>query len=212
MIFSCVSSSLLIEKWNDPSFKSSSIRKMLVIAIRKNKIQRRIWEDAFIKELVSQNVAATASYSLFPNDLPGTNQILETVQKNNFDGILVSHTLPTETNLTYIEGNNPAYIQNYELITDYYIISGNAMLRYYHYWPRYYNHYYKIEHGYTNVEKFDRQCINVWTTGSNGHIIYSATSKTPDFETSKNAQYDISSLVVKDLIRNHVINKKRQTK
>ncbi|MCX6150338.1 MAG: hypothetical protein NTX22_07455 [Ignavibacteriales bacterium] len=78
LLESC-SSSILVDVWNDPTFNESPLKKILIIAIRKDPVQRRIWEDAFIGELSKHGVKATSSYSLFPDALPDSNQIFETV-------------------------------------------------------------------------------------------------------------------------------------
>jgi len=50
IVMESCSSSVLVDEWIDPSFHESSLKKILIIAIRKNPIQRRIWEDAFVSE------------------------------------------------------------------------------------------------------------------------------------------------------------------
>ena len=87
LIESC-SSSKLVDIWNDTSFQEPPLKKILIIAVRRDPVQRRIWEDAFVRELSRYSVYSTASYNLFPNELPDTNQVAETVQEKGFDGIL----------------------------------------------------------------------------------------------------------------------------
>ena len=72
---------------------NSPLKKILVIAVRKDAVWRRIWEDAFVAEFSNDGVKAIASYNLFPNALPDTNQVAGAVQENEFDGILVNRPL-----------------------------------------------------------------------------------------------------------------------
>ena len=104
LISGCASSSL-VDKWHDPGYQAPSLGKMLVIAVRKNETKRRIWEDAFAGELAKHGVAATTSYSLFPDAPPDTEQVKTTVQANNYDAILVVLRLPSEKDLQYIHGS-----------------------------------------------------------------------------------------------------------
>ncbi|MGA9294939.1 MAG: hypothetical protein WBV81_20295, partial [Ignavibacteriaceae bacterium] len=50
------SSSTLVDVWNDPSYHESPLKNILVIAIRRNPVQRRIWEDAFVGDLSKHGV------------------------------------------------------------------------------------------------------------------------------------------------------------
>ena len=97
------SSSSLVDVWKDPSYHDPPLKKIFVIAIRKDQVQRRIWEDAFVSELSKHGVAAIPSYSLFQNVLPDTNQVIQTVQEKGFDGILITRLLIRETEIHYVE-------------------------------------------------------------------------------------------------------------
>jgi hypothetical protein len=192
----CVSSSRLVDTWHDPSFHATPLGTMLVIAIRKDATKRRIWEDAFVGELVKHGVTAKPSYTMFPDAPPDTNQVIATVKANGFDGILVILSLPTETNTHYIAGYTslvPDY--RYRPYTD-------------PYWSRYWTYYREIEHpGYTDSQHVDIRAIDVSTTGVNGRMIWSATSRTPDPGTVKDVQQWIAGLVIADLAKRSIINK-----
>jgi hypothetical protein len=184
-------SSTLVDKWHDPSFKAPPLSKMLVIAVRKEATKRRIWEDAFTGELVKHGVAATSSYSLFPDAPPDTNQVIATAQANGFDGILVILRLPTETNTHYVQG----YItveQNVNSLS---------------YWQRYGSYYREIEHpGYVDSQKVAIRAIDVTTTGNGGKMIWSATSRTPDPGSVTDVQRGIAGLVISELAQRSIIS------
>jgi hypothetical protein len=189
----CASSSL-VNLWRDPSYKALPLGKMLVIAVRKDATKRRIWEDAFTGELVKNGVTAISSYSLFPDVPPDTTQILATAQANGFDGILVVLRLPTETNRQYIQG--------------YTTTEQNVQFSYY--WQRYWTTYRDIEHpGYVDSQTVDIRTIDVTTTGNNAHLIWSATSRTPDPSSVTDAQNGIAGLVISELTRQNIITSKK---
>jgi hypothetical protein len=190
LVCGCASSTL-VDKWHDPSFKAPPLSKMLVIAVRKEATKRRIWEDAFTGELVKHGVAATSSYSLFPDAPPDTNQVIATAQANGFDGILVILRLPTETNTHYVQG----YItveQNVNSLS---------------YWQRYGSYYREIEHpGYVDSQKVAIRAIDVTTTGNGGKMIWSATSRTPDPGSVTDVQRGIAGLVISELAQRSIIS------
>jgi hypothetical protein len=192
-ICGCVSSSTLVDKWYDPSFKVSPLGKMLVIAVRKDATKRRIWEDAFVNELAKHGVAATSSYSLFPDAPPDTNQVIAKVKDNGFDGILAILMLQTETNKQFIKGYT-TQIQD---------------VRYSPYWDRYWTFYRNVVHpDYVDSQTVDIRAIDVTTTGNGGRLIWSATSRTPDPGSVTDVQRGIAGLVISELSRRSIIGSK----
>ncbi|MBN1758628.1 MAG: hypothetical protein JW863_09935 [Chitinispirillaceae bacterium] len=213
----CVSSSLF-DLWQDPYFKEPPLTRMLVIAARKDATKRRIWEDAFTGGLAEHGVAATSSYSVFPDSPPDTGQVINAVQSNGFDGILVVLNLPTDTNTTYVQGYtsivqdtrfpSPAYRDvRYRYHAD---NSISQDLRYVTYWQRYRTYYHEIEHpGYADTQTVDIHAIDVTTTGNDGRLIWSATSRTPDPGSVTDVQRGIADLVLSKLSQRGIIGPKK---
>jgi hypothetical protein len=189
----CASSNL-VDIWQDPSFRAPPLVKMLVIAVRKDATKRRIWEDAFTGELAKHGVAATPSYSLFPDLPPDTLAVLSTVRTNGFDGFLVIRRLPTQTNTHYIKGYTTTE-QN---------------VRYSSYWQTYLTYYHEIEHpGYIDSQTVDLRAIDVTTTGNDGRLIWSATSRTPDPASVTDVQSGIAGLAISELTQRGIIGYKK---
>jgi hypothetical protein len=189
MLAGCASSEL-VNIWGDSSFQSPSLKKMLIISVSKNSVQRRIWEDAYGVELAKHNVAVTPSYRLFPNAVPDTNQVTEIVQSSGFDGVLVTHRLPSETNAQYVEG----YITN------------EQNMRYDRRRERFVTYYREIDHaGYIDSQKVDIRVIDVWTTRNEGQMIWSATSKTPEPNSVQEVRPEIIKLVLSELTMRRII-------
>jgi hypothetical protein len=198
MFMSGCASSSLVDLWHDSSFNAPPLHKMLVIAVRKDGTHRRIWEDAFAEELGKHGVTATPSYHLFPDSLPDTNQVIAAVQTNGFDGILVTLRLPKETNKLYIRGFTS--IEHDVRYSPYY---GPY---YGPYWERYRTYYREVEHpGYVDSQTVAVRAIDVTTTGKNGHLIWSATSRTPDPGSVTDVQNGIAGLVISDLAQRSMI-------
>ncbi len=193
LIGGCASSSL-VDKWHDPSFQAPPLGKMLVIAVRRDATMRRIWEDAFTGQLVKHGVAATSSYSLFPDSAPDTTQILAAVHADGFDGIMAILRLPTETNSHYVQG--------------YTTIDQNV--NYATYWQRYGTYYHETNHpGYVDSQSVAIRSIDVTTTGNGGKMIWSATSRTPDPGSVTDLQRGVASLVIAELAKAKIISSKK---
>lgn len=195
----CVSTSSLVNIWQDPEFASQPLKKMLVVAVRKDATKRRIWEDAFVNELANYGVTATPSYRLYPDALPDTNQIVESGTSAGFDGIMVILQLPTQVKTEYVQGYTTQE-QDLKYSPFYY---GS-------YWARYGTYYREIYHpGYTDSQSVDIRTIDVTTTGKDGHLIWSATSRTPDPGSVTDVQEGIVSLVSKKLSKRKIISDKK---
>ncbi|MCX6175562.1 MAG: hypothetical protein NTZ27_12485 [Ignavibacteriales bacterium] len=189
LLESCSSSSL-VDVWNDPTYHESPLKKILIIAIRKDPVQRRIWEDAFVGELSKHGVQSTSSYHLFPDVLPDTNQIIQTVQEKGFDGILVTRLLLAET--------ETHYVQSY--------VTTEQISRYNIFRKRYDTYYHNIQHpGYVESQIIDRRAIDVWVIRNEERMIWSATSNSPERNTVEDVQNDIAELVIPELTRNAII-------
>ena len=187
----CVSSSSLVDVWKDPAFQVPPLGKMLVIAVRKDATKRRIWEDAFAVELAKHGVATTASYALFPDVLPDSDQVHSSVQMMGFDGVLVIFRLPTQTTKQYVHG----------------YITTEQNVRYSSYWQRYLTSYREIEHpGYIDSFKVAVHEVNVSTTGNDGRLIWSAVSRTTDPASVISVQRGIVGLVITDLTKQNIIS------
>jgi hypothetical protein len=187
-------SSELVDIWSDSSFQPPSLNKMLVISVGRNAVHRRIWEDAFSVELAKHDVAATPSYRLFPDAVPDTNQVMQIMRSNSFDGVLVTRWLPSETKTQYVEG----YVTN------------EQNMRYDRRRDRFVTYYRNIEHaGYVDSQKVDIRAIDVWATKNEGQMIWSATSKTPESNSVQAVRLEIVKLVMSELTQQGIIASER---
>jgi len=188
------SSSELVEIWSNSSFQTPPLNKILVISVGKNSVQRRIWEDAFSVELEKHSVAATPSYRLFPDAVPDTNQVMQIVNSNGFNGVLLTRKLPSETKTQYFQGYMTTERgMRYDLPTD-----------------RFIEYYRDIEHaGYVDSQKVNIRAIDIWTTKGEGQMIWSATSKTPEPNSIQAVRPEIVKLVMSELTKRGIIASER---
>jgi len=188
-IESC-SSFALVDVWNDPSYHKLSLNKVLIFAINKDSVQRRIWEDAFVDEFSKHGVNATSSYLLFPDALSDANKVVETVQEKGFDGILVTRLLQEKTETPNLES----------------YVTTEQLSRFNLFQKRYDVYYYNLQHpGYGESQSTNRRAIDVWVINNEQRMIWSATSNSPERNSVEAVQNDITDLVIPELARNAII-------
>jgi hypothetical protein len=189
LMVGCATSEL-VDKWNDSSFQGPPLTKMLVISVSKNETQRRSWEDAFSVELAKYRVAGTPSYRLYPDAVPDTNQVMQTIQSDGFNGVLIIRRLPAEMNAEYKAG----------------YVTRERNMRYYPHTDRLMTYYATIHHdAYIDSEKVDIRSIDVWATKNEGQMIWSATSETPEPNSVRTVRPEIVSLVLSELAKQSIV-------
>jgi hypothetical protein len=188
------STSGLVKQWSDASYHGPALTNILVVAIRKDPIRRRVWEDAFVVGLAKLGVNATQSYRLFPDAVPDSSQIDGAVAAHTFNGIIITSRLPKAVTTQYVQG----------------YVSTESETRYSQRRQQFYTYYRDVEHpGYIDTLKIANRSIDIWTTGSEGRMIWSAVSETPEPATSEEVHRDIVTLVTDDLEKKGIISKVR---
>jgi hypothetical protein len=152
--------------WRDPAYQAGTMTKVFAIAVRKDPVRRRLWEDAFVAELKAHGVSGLASYSLFPSAVPDSLQVSDLVHSEGYDGVALSVRLPDETERTYM----PGYTKR-ELVT----VSRPFLRGYTTYWQ-------DIQvPGYVETNEVRRFQTSVWTTQDGGRMIWSGTNESSDY-------------------------------
>lgn len=186
----CASSSSLVNLWKDPGYQRSPMHTVFVIALKKNTLMRRTWEDAFVSELAKHGVVATPSYRQFPDAPPDTQQVVDAANAQSYDGILLVHKLPTETTQHYVPG----------------YVTTRAVERGTPWTGRYMTHYRRIyTPGYTETDKLVRYQVEMWKPGEEGGLVWTGTTQTIDPTSSQDVNREISRLVVPELVKSDVI-------
>ena len=193
-LFSSCSTSQLSDMWRDSSYNLGPMTNVLVIAVKKNAAHRRIWEDGFASDLEAHGVTVTPSYRLFPADLPDTNQVIESVKGNGYDGVIVVNKLETEISTS----SRPGYVTK------------TPVYRYNQWSQAYYVRYEREYHaGATDTSKVVRHEVNVWTTKEGGRMIWAGTGSVLDPASSKAVNDEIISLVVPELANQGIIPERK---
>src|ERR1039458_9295356 len=88
ILLSCASTQLS-HTWRDASYTAGPLKKILVVAVRKDQARRRVWEDGFAAALSAHGVDATPSYLRIAETLPDTGLINTIAKEGGFDGIML---------------------------------------------------------------------------------------------------------------------------
>lgn len=191
MDWGCVSSQLT-NTWMDPSFKDQPMTNILVIAVKRNPVNRRIWEDGLVAELSAHGVESTPSYRLFPNAIPDTQQVVAAVRDKNCDGVLFIRRLPSQI-ATY---GRPGYVRSV------------PETRYDRLKQTYYTIYREVyEPGYSDTLKVMRHDIELWSTKENGQLVWAGTGETLDPSSREAVRKEITELIIPELARQGIIPK-----
>jgi hypothetical protein len=188
-LLSGCSSGELSKVWRDPQFKGT-VKNALVIAVRKDPVRRRMWEDGFVAELSKHGVAATPSYRLFPDVLPDTASVVGAIRSNGYDGVIVTRRLGVDTLTTYVPGTS-----RQEFVTKYDPLR-NSYFTYYH---------DVTDSGYTESERIVRHEVNVWSTEKDGRMIWSATGEAEEQGAGQSVDREIARLIVPALANQGII-------
>ena len=105
LISGCSSSNQtgLVNMWRD-RYQNQPMSKLLIVGFQKDLAARRNWEDPFAEELRKQGVTAVPSYTLFPGDLPDTQQVVEVVGRDGYDGVVMTRPLSSTVEIKWVPG------------------------------------------------------------------------------------------------------------
>ena len=158
----CAAQGEMTHVWRDPTQPVNSAHKVLVVAIRKDPVRRRTWEDAFVEALQSRGVSATASYTEMGAAPPDTDQVIESVRRHGYDAVLTSTRLPDEATSRRVPGD---YHQE-QVVEPYYFGYG-----------RFHTHWASVQDpSYLETDTVIRVETDVWSTGpATGHLVWSGT-------------------------------------
>ena len=190
----CAAQSEMTNVWRDPSFSSGPVRKVLVVALRKDPVRRRMWEDAFADELGARGLASTSSYQLFPEAPPDTQEMVGAVRRDGYDAVIVSTRLPNETASTYVPGT----VRRETVMTQDFYGSFHA------YWRD------VQDPGHTEVDEIRQVQTDVWSAGGDGRLISSCTLRTLESVNGRTIRIAVSRDILPVVEKQGLIPKRRK--
>ncbi len=161
MLITACATTNLTSAWRDPSYQLQP-RKIMVIGIAKKPINRRIFEDEFVRQLKARGTDAVASYTVVPDEKQGDHEVIaEKMKEQDADAVLVTRLASKKTVYTYVPGSityPPSYYGNWR---DYYGYGSQVV----------------STPGYTAEDDYALMETNLYDAG-NDKLIWSASSET----------------------------------
>jgi hypothetical protein len=185
-------STQLYNLWKDPSYQAGPLKKVLVVAMRKDELRRRMWEDAFVSALGEdkQGTVAIPSYQLFPDRVPDTLAIKQKVAEESFDGVLVVARVRRDT----VQTKEPGYV------------SLEPFERYSYWWDTYYTYYEDVYHPpYTVTQSVFSVRTDVLLPQEGGKLVWSGTSQEIDPSSPDQFRKSVADLVMDKLSKAHLV-------
>lgn len=186
----CGSSTQLVNLWKDPDLSPGSMHSFVVVAMRKDPALRRLTEDAFVTEFRKHGAEATASYTLFPDRPPAEERLRQRLEESHYDGILFVRPAGASTETHYVPGYSavrPVYYRD-------------------PFWRTYGYSYQRIYRpGYIERDRVVRLDISLWSTGGDGQLVWTATSRTLNPSSVGDLGTEVSQRVVPELERAGVL-------
>jgi hypothetical protein len=186
----CTAGYQLVNLWKDPVYPERPLTNVLVVAMKQDAGQRRMWEDGLVAEFSKHGLEVTPSYRIFPRAVPDTDQVEDAVRAHGCNGVVLVHKLATERTQRYV----PGYVTTVPVTR-------------YRRWGGYYGTYFREVYvpGYVQPERVVRYQIDVWTTEGDGQLVWTAVSEHIDPRTPRDVQKQLAHLIVPELVKKGVI-------
>jgi hypothetical protein len=192
MLIAGCGSTQLVNLWKDPSYQATPLKKIMIIAMRKDQLNRRMWEDAFVSALKEDKAVAIAipSYQLFPNEVPDTLEVREKTKEEGFDGVLVVARVGRDTLKTDVPG----------------YITEEPVTIYSYWWNTYVTRYESVYHpGYTETQTQVSVRTDLLLAQENGRLVWSGTSEEIDPSSHDQFRHSVADLVMDKLVKDRIV-------
>lgn len=187
---SCTSTKLT-STWKDNTYEGY-IDTLIIVAVTENTRNRLIFEREFAEEFSNAGIEAIASIDVIPpEEASNEAAILDEAQKRGISMILVTHLIGVDEKSVY----HPPKTRT--------VSRGGYYGRFHSYYPRVYE--YVHEPGYYTKHKSVNLETNLYETRTQ-KLIWSVTSETLDPESVNTIIEALSKVVIKDLLRNNLLN------
>jgi hypothetical protein len=183
LLLSACASTQLTSVWKDPSYQIRPAR-ILVIGVAKSPLNRRLFEDEFVRQLKSRGTDAIASYTVLPDAQQGDQAaIAKKVAELGADTVLIIRLVSKKVVQTYVQGT-PYYPPPF-----------------YNNWPNYYAYGYKYMYRPDYIAK--DECAVIETNLYDARIdqlIWAASSETGISGSEPNLIKSYIDVMVKNMI------------
>lgn len=173
MFITACATTRLTGVWKDQSYQGQP-RKIIVLGVVKRPVNRRIFEDEFVRQLKARGTDAIASYTVLSDDKKGDHAVIAAKMKEQgADAVLITRLVSKKTVQIYIPGSvyYPPSTYQQSSWRDHYP-------PYYGTWRDYYGYGYQAVYtpGYMAEDEYALMETNLYNAG-NDNLIWSALSE-----------------------------------
>lgn len=190
LLFTACATTQVNAIWKDPSYQSRPAR-IMVIGVAKNPLNRRLFEDEFVRQLKARGTEAIASYTVLPDKQQDDQAaIAAKVKELKADTVLVSRLVSKKTVKVYVPG------------TVYYPPP------YYYTWPDYYGYSYRYIYspGYIAESEYAIIETNLYETG-NDKLVWATSSETLISDSNKDLIKSYIGIMVNAMVKQGLTGK-----
>jgi hypothetical protein len=118
------STTTIVDQWQSPAYTGGPFKRILVVAITKEAMTRRIVEDEFVKQLKARGTDAIASYTLIAEQGPVDKPRLEAaLRESRSDAAITTRVVKVERKSQIVRG--PLQVGSPE------VVPGSPLIPYY---------------------------------------------------------------------------------
>lgn len=168
LVTACATTNLT-STWKDPSYQRLP-RKIMVVGITRKPVNKRIFEDEFVRQLKARGMNAVASYTVMPDKKQGDHTVIAAKMKaEGADAVLIARLASKKTVQSYVPGSVYYPPSSYGNWRDYYGHGSEAV-----YTP-----------GYMAEDEYALMETNLYDA-RNDKLIWSAASETEILGSDQN--------------------------
>jgi hypothetical protein len=169
--------------WKDPAYQSHP-NKIMVLGLTKTAVNRRIFEDEFVRQLALHGTNAIASYTVLPDEVQGDRKaIASKLAELGADTVLITRLVSSKTVQTYVPG------------TPYFPPSPYGQ------WPDYYDYGYNVIYspGYLVEDELAVVESNLYDA-ANDKLIWASTTEIGTRGSIRQRITDYIDIVMKTMV------------
>ncbi len=183
-VMGCVSSTQLVESWQEPAFNDKPLEKILVLGVFNEDDIRRMYENKVVNAIGKDS--AIAGYTLMPNvdDYDEKEEIIAAVKKSNADAVMIATMVGFEQKENY-RAPEAGYVPTLGIgrgVYDYYAVSYERV----------------VVEGHTVKNTTVKLETTVFSAKTRG-MVWAGATKSVNLESRGKLVDDVAGLIVVDM-------------
>ena len=185
-VVAACSSTKLVESWSEPEFTDKPFKKILILAVMQDDLQRRSFEGKFAERITLDGVEGVPGNTLMsnPEDYDEKSEIRQAVMQSGADAVLIATLVKVKKEERYVPPRVD-YIPSYGY--------GHGM---YDYWGRSYQSVYSP--GYTTVDTIVKLETSVFSVDTE-NMVWSGRTESFNPKSSEKVVQENADVIAADM-------------